>query len=1053
MLNYFGKYLLVLATVLSSLTVFSQSSQEPFGKNRIQYSNFKWKVFRTSNFEVFYYGDSENLAVKAATYAEEDFHRITGVIGYTPSEKVKLIVYNSVADLQQSNIGLSDQEIMIGGQTVLVKSKVEVAFKGTQIQLMQDISYGIAYTIINTVMYGGNVKDVVKSSYLLNLPEWFISGAAAYISEDWNQEMDNFMRNKVLLDKLKKPASYAGDEARFIGQSIWNYIGKEYGENNVSNIIALTRAFRNERESIESNLGLPYETFVVNWEKYYYNIQNRISKDYQFWSDSLAQVKGRRHVHLYMLSMNPEATKIAYVHNYKGRYRLRTKDLQTGKVKNISKGGYRRTDQAFDLQSPVNAWQSEFVLSAIIRKRNKLFLKSFDLKSKKQYKRPLGDYRQVYDLAYSQDGTQFVLSADKTGQTDLFLYNTSNNTVTQLTNDPADDLNPVFAQNNSIVFSSNRSNDTLNKNKNLPDYTAPYNLYLYSPAQKTVLKRLTHQANNYRPQYAGRNMLYYLSDDKGIVNVYQLTLDSGTRSQVTNLPTDITFLNVAERSNAVSFVTLYKNQERIFYKSGHWTTPELKTSLTERRALIRSFQPESYFDEEGNLPANDEVNFHFDANEEFDFGQITFESDAKKEAAKPQPAPDSYMPSVQTVRHSIPKKYNNPFSADKVVSSLMIDPIRGLGALLDGGMSDLLGNHRFDAGGFIAFDFRSTKLFGEYRYVKNRIDFKVRYDRQSLNAFNNYTDHRYVLNSIGVTTSYPFSVYHRVSLTPFFVATTFREPSFYSVSGAPPFANLARKDIVQSYEAIRGEYVFDNALVTGINMMKGTRFKMSAEYYVSNENAQRNFGLMFLDFRKYFPVHKELVLATRISYGHYFGNAPKNFLIGGMDNWLLSNREFYSNSNAASTNPLTIDPGVDNSDLLFVRYVTSLRGFKYNTLFGPKYLLLNAELRLPVAQYFYNGTISSNFLRNLQLIGFTDIGTAYAGMSPFTTDNTQNTQNIPGYPFSAAVTNYQSPFLIGYGAGVRTMLFGYYVKLDLGWGLQNKILSKPQLYLTFGYDF
>ncbi len=1034
MLTSFLKYILVILSVLFCIPGFSQSSQEPFGKNRVQYKNVKWRYITTSNFEVFYYDNAVELAVKTINYAEEDYQRIVDIIGYNPSDKIRIILYNSVADKLSSNIGLADQEIMIGGQTVLVKAKIELAFTGSQIQLMKDISYGISHAIINTVMYGGNVKDVVRSSYLMNLPDWFLAGAAAYIAEDWSQEMDNFMRDKILNGKLKNPTSYSGEEARFIGHSIWNYIGQTYGENNVSNILALTRAFRNERESIESNLGVNFHDFLDQWQKYYLNLNKPLLPAYSAPSDSSSLTRVRKNTRIYSLSMNKEGTYATYVQNYKGRFKLRLLDLQKQKRKTLARGGYRRTDQSIDYALPVSAWQNEFVVSAVFRKKNLLLMKTYDLKNHKVYKKDLTLFNQVYSMAYSHDGSTLAMSADQNGQTDIFLYNGKTSTTTQLTNDPCDDVDPLFTPSGNLIFSSTRQNDTLNKSKELPKYTDNYNLFLYNPANKTVLKKLTHRSNNYMPKGPDENNLYFLSDDKGVVNIYKLNPDHSV-TQVTNFSTDITEFAYSKTSPSVLYTSLYKSKDHIYYQKGAWDSQSFNTPITSRRSLIQSYNHHDI------VPAGDSINFNFNSNEELAFDQLTFESEVKKDSAKSGTEPQSYTPVVNALIYSGPWKYQTPFNADKVISTLMVDPLRGLGALLEGGMSDLLGNHRIDAGGFIGFDFKSSKLFGEYRYVKRRVDFKVRYDRQALSPFNNYASHRYILNIFSATASYPLSVHQRISITPSIVTTTFRETTSY--------ASIAARDAMASYESVRGEYIYDNTLVTGMNMLKGTRFKISAEYYKSNQGAQRDFGLMFLDFRKYIPIHKELVLATRASYGHYFGNSPKNFLIGGMDNWLLSNRDFYSNSNAATVDPLTIDPGVDNSDILFTRYVTSLRGFKYNTQFGPKYILFNAELRLPVVQYFYNGTINSNFFRNLQLIGFTDIGNAFTDKL----SNIQEDQTIPGYPFSATVTNYRSPFLIGFGGGIRTMLLGYYIKADLSWGLQNNILSKPQLYITFGYDF
>jgi len=89
------------------------------------------------------------------------------------------------------------------------------------------------------------------------------------------------------------------------------------------------------------------------------------------------------------------------------------------------------------------------------------------------------------------------------------------------------------------------------------------------------------------------------------------------------------------------------------------------------------------------------------------------------------------------------------------------------------------------------------------------------------------------------------------------------------------------------------------------------------------------------------------------------------------------------------------------------------------------------------------------------LVGFTDVGTAWSGKGPFNRQNNLNTEIIGGgnLPFLATVTNFKNPFLIGYGLGVRTMLFGYYVKFDYAWGLENKVVNKPIPYLTLGYDF
>jgi outer membrane translocation and assembly module TamA len=98
---------------------------------------------------------------------------------------------------------------------------------------------------------------------------------------------------------------------------------------------------------------------------------------------------------------------------------------------------------------------------------------------------------------------------------------------------------------------------------------------------------------------------------------------------------------------------------------------------------------------------------------------------------------------------------------------------------------------------------------------------------------------------------------------------------------------------------------------------------------------------------------------------------------------------------------------------------------------------------------------SSSFLNSLQLVGFTDVGTAWTGSSPFEKSNGFNTNVYGGNtnPFQATVTDFRNPFLMGYGMGARANVFGYFVKFDYAFGLENKEVKSPVTYLTLGYDF
>jgi hypothetical protein len=232
----------------------------------------------------------------------------------------------------------------------------------------------------------------------------------------------------------------------------------------------------------------------------------------------------------------------------------------------------------------------------------------------------------------------------------------------------------------------------------------------------------------------------------------------------------------------------------------------------------------------------------------------------------------------------------------------------------------------------------------------------------------------------------------------------------------------------------------------GENLRTGFKFSFLAEAHKDIINTG-DFVRLGLDARYYKKLTNTFYLATRFSASHQLGSKTQASMLGGMDNWLFNISETRNQET-----PLGLD-GLANRDIFMSQFVAPLRGFALNKLSGNSHLLFNAELRIPVKSLL--SMESSSILNSLQLVGFTDVGTAWSGSSPFAKSNGFNTNIYGGNtnPFRATVTDYRNPFLVGYGIGARATVFGYFVKLDYAFGLENKEVKSPITYLTLGYDF
>ena len=1082
-------FISVLCLGLGTLAVAQNyPSQEQFGKNRIQYRTFGWRTVRTTNFEIYFYEEGEQLANLAAQYAESDFDRITELLGYTPYNRIKIFLYNSPQELAQSNIGVTTLGELTRRELDLSKSRVELAFTGDQISFRKALLRDVTMLFVYDMLYGGSLKDALQSSLLLTLPDWFMPGMAAYVAEGWSTELDDYMRDASVNDPVKKPSTLTGLEAERVGQSIWNYIGQKYGRDNIANILNLTRIIRNEQSSIQSTLGLSYPKFLREWREYYATQAAPYAGAFSTNTDDFRlRLPGnsKTPVQLNSLKISPDGTMLAYTTVRDGKYRVDVVNTATKKQVSLLSGGYRLDGLTYRPNTPLVAWQRDNKLVVLIEERGRPYIYIYDNLEKRPRRvldQAVSGLAQVTSMDAAADGGSLVLSAVRKGQNDLFLYSLARNNYQQLTNDLYDDLQPRFVGRSArqVVFSSNRLLDTLNADKgSYKSIRDQFSIFsMEANARVTSMRRLTDSTGRaLAPLLTASEVLYYIGEQGGIRNLYKRSVDTGAVAAevaMTGLPTSILHYDYLPATGQFAYCTRQNGDLYIGFRA-KLTSPVAALPRTQRAMSLAprvvasvaitpvapaattvptapATRPDSARPDTLPRPAPNRLVL---LPGEIDTDFYTFDADVLKAAeyrqrkatvaSQPGTLPTN-VPLLRRRRENVtvrgPFPYRGLFVMNEASSALRIDPVRGFGFVQNVALNDLLENHIVKAGLFVTTNLRNSDLWAEYQNLQYRIDYGIRVDRQTLFLDAGDFSQRFRFNKIALTASYPISVNTRLSISPHYILTRQVDLSFQG---------QGRPDAVTDYTGARAEVVFDNTKINGMNMTEGTRFKFRYDNYVSLRGASESFGRLTADVRHYQHLHRDLILALRLSYSQSGGAAPKQSALGGMENWINDQKEL------SASNPLLINEARNNiRDLFFLDFVAPLRGFRQGKLTGTSHMLFNAELRFPLVRYLYRGNITSNFLRNLQLVGFTDVGTAWNGTSgPFSRENNLNTERFggPPTPFRATVTNFKNPFLIGYGLGARTMLLGYYVKFDYAWGLENSVVNKPIAYVTLGYDF
>ncbi|MCP4521037.1 MAG: hypothetical protein GY827_05040 [Cytophagales bacterium] len=1022
-------WLILILLISNTSLVFGQSSQEVFGKNRVQYKQFEWKYLNTEHFKIYYYIGGNRLAYNTARYAEAEYERITNTLGFTPHSPITLIIYNSVLDLQQSNVGLQ-HKAFVGGQTNFVKSQIEIAFSGSQVEFRQELVKQITSNLFTQIMYGGSFKDVVQNSYLIDLPKWFELGLQEYVAHGWSHEMDSYMRDYTL-HRMKAPNHYLGKDARYIGQSIWNFIAKEYGEDNISHIIGLMRILRDPEESITSSLGIPYSAFLYQWQGFYYRRYNQLADTLMFSDKKLRLRKyNRKNYHHHSIAINPDSSLVAYSENFNGRYRVVVYNTEKKKKRIVFYGGQRRVGQKVSANLPIVSWKSAEELGIAYAKKGKAHLLIKNLRTRKKQKTSFESFDAILGMDFSPvRPNEMIISASKKGKNDLYTFDIRSGRAQNITRDLYDDTHPSYLpKTNTVIFSSNRINDTLRADLGKADNITPqYDLWLMNLDEVkknddlSILTRLTNtpSLNEKNPRGLDSLNISFLLEQNHSQQIYHYHLPTNKATRISNFYHSIQQFD--RNQNHLAYLIESKGRTFVYYEDSMRFKnlesvdifPILKKKKVKKDTV--TFQQAL----QGLIQLNIDTLF-------FVGDSIAYPSVANKNKK-------------EELRIYGPRNYVGLFGLDYIVSNLQIDPLRGAGVLMEGSASDMSHNHVFNGNIFLLSDLQSSSLSADYYYLKKRTDLKISYERYNVFALTDLLVQNYTTNSFDVELARPFSVASRISITPNVTHTRYTD-----------YQLVNHIDETNYYGGLKAEYVYDNTLEHDINILEGFRMRAGAKTYFNTENQALNFSKLFVDARKYLRLYRTLTLATRVSYGQSFGNSPKQYLIGGMDNWLFANT-----NDTGDENPLQLFPANNNEQVLFVEYATGLRGFDYNQMAGNKYFLFNAEVRLPFMKMISNRPVSNNFLRYLQFVAFYDLGSAWSGSNPLTQDNTINTQ-IEGNSqngFSATVVNYQNPFLSGYGLGMRTMMMGYYVKFDVAWGVRNYVVQSPKLYLTLGYDF
>jgi Tol biopolymer transport system component len=555
-----------VASVSIVFLVAQAASAQYFGRNKVEYVDFDFRILATEHFDVYYYAHEERAARIAAQLAERWYVRFSTLLNHQFNTRQPLVLYGSQAEFAQTNVVSGLLPDSVGGVTDASRRRITMPFAPTLAETHRVLGHEIVHAFQFDIArrHGGDTAQ----------PLWFIEGMAEYLARgSLDGESSLWLRDAVLSDRVPQKQSVAAREMSpyLYGHAFWSYLGDRFGAEIVEKALKPGKKQRRVNDRMKYATGENLDALYDGWRK-------SVGRTYATAPDGSDRMTpwSRQHMQLGP-SLSPDGTQAIF---FSERDRLSLDlflaDVGSGRV--IKKLATTAASAKFDSLQPLRsagAWSPDgqwFAFAAVRQGRAALML--LDMSGRGRDRELVFDrVGQVLSPTWSPDGRSIGFSALTGGFTDLYICDVASGRVEQVTDDAFADLQPAWSHDGrSIAFVTERYSSSLSSLQ----FGRP-RLAILDVATRAV--RQIHIAGGsaeLNPQWSSDDReLYFVSDRDGTMNIFRAALASPELFRLTNVDTGISGItstspsfSVARDAQVLAFTVFERGRPRLVVIDG-----------------------------------------------------------------------------------------------------------------------------------------------------------------------------------------------------------------------------------------------------------------------------------------------------------------------------------------------------------------------------------------------------------------------------------------------------------------------------------------------------
>lgn len=1094
----------------------AQVNTVEYGKNRVQYQKFKWKYYQTENFNSYFSQDGLGLGKYVAQIAELELPTIEEFVEYGLQRRANIVIYNNYDEMQQSNIGLGIDWQNTGGVTKLVNNKMIVYFDGNHDNLRKQIRQGIARILVENVLFGDDLGEFAANQALLDLPKWLTDGYISFAAEEWSTTLDDDLRGIMLAGQYNNFYQFAFEKPILAGHSFWKYIADKYGRNKTTYFLYLARIYRNLNNASNKIARKKFKKLLQDFmtdvqQQYFKDIRGR--RNTPRGQLSVSETVGKRDYIRFNANPVPRSFTYAYVEFHQGRYQVVLMDNMVSR-KVLLKLGVRTREDDKHPNYPLLAWDGKGTRLAVLYNdegKTKFFI--YDLVNRvKLWKQEIDKFDQVQDMKFMLDNNTLLMSAVRSGQSDVYVYKIDKQTIDQITNDVYDDLDPsfvAFPNKTGIIFSSNRPGAlAASSDDSLP---APhFNIYLIDNWNKSDFKQISKltdlRLGNARfPSQYNTSHFTFISDENGINNRYagffkteragldtlvfigdevlrnppQKEVDSLLKEWGKDDIDSVGFVSITNDSSYVFPLTNYQSSMLETRTAGDNQQVSEVVKLGDTKLLYRLKVDENTL-RRRNITARPTE-------------YIKKVIEEEKKAVRKESV---YQPKVDTLTKKQQDFFNSGFDEEKKDSTRVGEVVKSEEIEKESVLKKAK-----------VYEYRPPKFFIDYAVTgfNNNVFVQNKFQPYAGGSGPIYLSNNNAFNGLirmgtsDLMEDLKFTGGFRIdpNLTDYDVLFSFMNQrkrldwggTYFRTKSNVLLNNVYTGKLFQNYYLVNLKYPLDR--VRSLRASLGPRFDrivINAQDQVSLEieDIKQTYGQVSVEYVFDNTSNPALNIWNGLRYKIFMDWFTQLSKVSTTDGKFIYNAGFdarhylpiYRNiiwaTRAAgdfswgSQKVIYYVGGVDNwlkprfnganqpdpdAEYTYQSLAVNLRGFDQNVANGNNAVVLNSEVRVPIFSSFFNKPINNAFLRNFQIVQFFDLGTAWNGAYD-AIERPNVLYQTQGNPLTIKVkAGGIGPFAGGYGFGARSTILGYFLRVDAAWEMNGFFKGKPLWYFAMGLDF